>query len=294
MKKTFFTVSVLLICLSSCTEVFNKGSEKGNAKPLADIENLISDYSNWWSYQYYNIALASDFHALNEDSKEIGKDQFLNKLTTGNYIPIEVQSNDLLKAYKLFELPKNSDEAISNTIRNISSQAYKLFKMEGTKFPDFNVVDLNGIEYNNENLKGKTTVFKTWFIACTSCIAEMPELNEFVQKYKNEDGIQFLSLALDTKPLLLSFLNRIEFEYAIIGEQKELIQEKLNLAAYPTHIVVDENGNIKRVFDNASELISYIEKDTSLKRQAIKALPSKLPSSPASMQYKATKASLSQ
>jgi hypothetical protein len=63
-------------------------------------------------------------------------------------------------------------------------------------------------------------------------------------------------------------MNPSPHKYPLI--QKELIQEKLNLAAYPTHIVVDENGNIKRVFDNASELISYIEKDTSLKKTSHK------------------------
>lgn len=276
MKKLLIIISILLVSSSSCKEKSDKNPEqekKEILKPLADFDNLISDYMKWWSYHYYEISLSSDFDALNEKSEKITKDEFLSKLTSGNYITIEMQSNNVSKTYKLFELPKNLDNGISSTIKNVSHQAYRLFKMEGTKFPPFNVVDLNGIVYNNEALKGKTTVIKTWFIACKPCIAEMPELNEFVEKYKNEDQIQFLSLALDKKPLLLDFLKKTKFEYAVIGEQKELIQDKLNLKAYPTHLIVDENGIIKKVFDKGSELISYIEKDTALKESEQKRLP---------------------
>ena len=281
MKKIIIIISVLFISLNSCKESSDKNSKKEDQKPLAEFENLISEYNKWWSYHYYKIFLSTDFIALNEKSEKIKKDQFLKKLTSGNYITIELQSNDNSKTYKLFALPKNLDKSISKTIKQVSNEAYRYFKMEGTKFPDFNVVDLNGIKYNNEKLKGKTTIIKTWFIACKPCIWEMPELNEFVGKYKNEERIQFLSLALDTKPLLLNFLKKTEFKYAIIGEQKELIQNKLNLSAYPTHLVVNEQGLISKVFNNISELISYIENDTTLKNSEQKMLPPPPPPRPA-------------
>ncbi len=285
MKNLFTLLAILLVSFTSCKEHSEKKSENEKTeiiKPLMDFEDLISDYNKWWSYHYHKISLSSEFDALNEKSEKITKDEFLKKLTSGNFITIEMQSNDISKTYKLFELPKDLDNPISSTIKNVSYQDYKFFKMEGTEFPDFNVVDINGIVYNNEKLKGKTTVIKTWFIACKPCVAEMPELNEFVKKYKNEERIQFVSLALDTKPLLLDFLQKQEFEYAVIGEQKELIQDKLNLTAYPTHLVVNEQGDISKVFNKASELISYIEKDATLKKSEQKKLspPPPLPPAP--------------
>jgi len=284
MKNLFTILAILLVSFTSCKEHSEKKSENEKTeiiKPLMDFEDLISDYNKWWSYHYHKISLSSEFDALNEKSRKITKDEFLKKLTSGNFITIEMQSNDISKTYKLFELPKNLDNPISATIKSVAYQNYKFFKMEGTEFPNFNVADINGIEYNNEKLKGKTTVIKTWFIACKPCVAEMPELNEFVKQYKNEERIQFISLATDTKPLLLDFLKKQKFEYAVIGEQRELIQNKLHLRAYPTHLVVNEKGHIAKVFNKASELISYIEKDGNLKKSDLKKLPPPLPPPPA-------------
>jgi peroxiredoxin len=111
---------------------------------------------------------------------------------------------------------------------------------------------------------GKVTVIKTWFIACKPCIAEMPELNEFVHHYRNKSEIQFLSLATDTQASLEDFLKKRRFDYKVFPEQKELIQGQLNLSLYPTHLVVDKNGHIKKVFNKASELMTYIEGNKSL------------------------------
>lgn len=264
MRNVVVILSILFISITSCKDS-NKNLDEDKReikKPLADLEDLTSDYMKWWSYHYYEISFSSDFDALNEKSENISKDEFFKKLISENYITIELESDGDYKTYKLFELPKGAEKNISATIKGVSAQAYNLFKLEGAKFPEFDVVDLNGIQYTNESLKGKTTVIKTWFIACKPCFAEMPELNEFVRTYRDEADIQFLSLALDTKPLLENFLNNTEFVYVVIAEQ-----EKLTLTAYPTHLVVDENGIIKKVIAKASELISYIDNDRSLKQK---------------------------
>lgn len=131
--------------------------------------------------------------------------------------------------------------------------------MQGSRFPEFDLVDLKGNHYNNESLKGKTTIIKTWFIACKPCIQEMPELNILVDKYQDNSQIQFLSLALDEEKALEKFLNKIEFKYAVAAEQRAFIANKLNLDAYPTHIVINENGKIEKVYQKASDLILFLE-----------------------------------
>jgi peroxiredoxin len=214
----------------------------------------------WWTYHYNDISLSSNFISVNENSETITKDKFLKQLTSGDYIPIEMKPSDSLKTYKLFQLPEDIDNAISTTIQATASATYEFFKMEGLVFPEFDFVGINGKHYNNDSLRGKITVLKTWFISCKPCIEEMPELNDFVKKYEDNDKIQFLSLALDSRLELESFLEKTKFEYAVAPEQKELISKKLKLRAYPTHLIVDENGKIKKVFSKATELISYVEK----------------------------------
>lgn len=263
MKNLIIILLVFVASLISCKESpeeKNVVKKEEVIRPIKSYDYLISDYKNWWSYHYNEIALTSDFEALNEDSEKISKEDFLKKLISGDYITIEIDSEKDLTAYKLYRLPKDLDNEISNVMKNDAYRAFELFKMEGTKFPDFKVTDVNGIEYSNKKFEGKTTVIKTWFINCKACIAEMPELNEFVDIYKNKD-IQFLSLATNEREPLLNFLKKNEFKYDVLPNQEHLIENKLKLTVYPTHLIVNEKGIIKKVFKKASQIISYIDQD---------------------------------
>ncbi|GEO21901.1 hypothetical protein CQA01_24350 [Cyclobacterium qasimii] len=231
-----------------------------------DLEELTADFSTWWNYHYYKISFSSDFIALDENAKVISKKDFLIKLTSGNYISIEskVKAKADSISYKLVRLPEGADKSISTTIKNSAAQAFGYYEMEGKKFPEIDLTAINGQQYKNESLIGKITIIKTWFIACKPCIAEMPELNEFVHKYRNESDIQFLSLATDSQSSLEDFLTKRAFDYVVFPDQEELIIDQLNLQAYPTHLVLDKNGNIKKIFNKASELMAYIDGHKSL------------------------------
>ena len=135
--------------------------------------------------------------------------------------------------------------------------------MEGTAFPAFDFVDLNGNRYNNANTKGKTIVLKTWFIGCAACVVEFPELNELVEHYEKREDIIFMSLALDDQQALKNFLEKKSFAYQVVANQKIFIGETLNLRNYPTHLIIDKNGIIRRVVNKASEMIEFLEKEVS-------------------------------
>ncbi|WP_346859996.1 TlpA disulfide reductase family protein [uncultured Draconibacterium sp.] len=261
-KLQLITILLLSIFVFSCNERSKKTqlSEKAETlEPEVNINELTSDFKKWWTYYSYNISLSSDFTGLNEQSDTIDKKQFLEKLITGNYIPLKIKSDDKTESYKLYQLDSIADKGIGTTIKNESTSIYGLYEMEGTPIPQFNFTDLEGNSYTNENTKGKTIILKTWFIHCGACVAEFPELNEFVEKYKDRNDIIFLSLALDSKSELEEFLQQREFDYKVVPDQKEFIFKKLYLNAFPTHLVVDENGTILKVVNHASEMIAFLE-----------------------------------
>lgn len=272
--KKFLSLSVLIICFLACK---NDSTQKQpdsdeNLKPLTNTKKLTSNFMNWWTYQYNNIVLASDFIALDENSNLITKERFLQKLTSGKFIPVEMETKGE-KTYELFIIPSNADKDISSTISNVTAEVYELYKWEGKKFPDFELVDLEGKKYDNESLIDKTTIIKTWFIACKPCVAEMPELNELVSKYQGNDKYEFLSLALDDEESLKKFLEKTEFHYAVAAEQKKLIVNQLKLSAYPRHIVINENGEIEKIFGKASDLITYLENHKTVKAKSFDSEP---------------------
>ncbi|MCG6190318.1 TlpA family protein disulfide reductase [Maribellus maritimus] len=261
-KNQLIAILLLSIFVFSCNEKSKQTQltvKVETLEPNVNISELTSDFMKWWTYYSYNISLSSDFTGLNEQSETIDKKQFLEKLITGNYIPLKIKSDNKIETYKLYQLDSIADKGIGSTIKNVSTRVYGLYEMEGTPIPQFNFIDLEGNSYTNKNTKGKTLILKTWFIHCGACVAEFPELNEFVEKYKDRNDIIFLSLALDTKSELEKFLQQKEFDYKVVPNQKEFIIKKLYLNAFPTHLVVDENGTILKVVNKASEMIAFLE-----------------------------------
>jgi len=274
---------ILILCLTSCKE--NKNSQIENARissqhPNVDFNSLELDHKKWWTYHYNNISLSSEFIAMNDKSEVINKSDFLEELTTGNYIPLKLETLDSLETFKLFKLESTADIRIRTSIKSTSALIFKHFKMEGTSFPDFRFADLNGKEYTNDNTKGKIIIIKCWFINCEPCIAEFPELNQLVEEHKNREDILFISLATDSKSDLDKFLSKKVFKYETIPNQEEFMEKTLGVRQYPTHFIVNKNGKIEKVVNKSSELISYLEKGQILSIKENKNLPPPPPPGP--------------
>lgn len=234
--------------------------------PKVDLNELTSDFFKWWTYHSNSISLSSDFVGIDELSDTLGKKQYLEKLVSGKYIPLRLASDSGVEVYKLFQLDSSAYENIGSTIGNESMTNLKHFNMEGTPFPEFEFTDLVGNRYTNQTTQGKILILKTWFIGCVACVAEFPELNELVEKYRKRDDLIFLSLALDSQAELENFLKKKNFEYQVVPEQKEFIMGKLDLQIYPSHLIVDQNGTIAKVVNKASEMILFLEKELVEKR----------------------------
>ena len=112
----------------------------------------------------------------------------------------------------------------------------------GTPAPAFSVVDIGGNKYSSEKLDGKVLVLNFWFVACPPCIREIPELNQLVEKYKNEEVV-FLAFARDSKSKLKKFLEKTRFDYNIVARSK-WVAKVFNTHGWPTNIIVDKNGDI--------------------------------------------------
>ena len=106
----------------------------------------------------------------------------------------------------------------------------------------FNVRDLEGKQYSLEDLNGKIVVLNFWFVQCKPCVMEMPELNELVQKYQNEDVV-FLAFALNGKAEVERFLKKKDFSYQIVPDAQAMAEQYF-VGGYPTHIIIDQTGQI--------------------------------------------------
>ncbi|BFM41440.1 hypothetical protein CFS9_00810 [Flavobacterium sp. CFS9] len=230
-------------------------------EPEVDPIQIQKNFSDWSAYQSKKIMLSRDFIAF-DSSKEISKETFLDQLANGSFIPIRLESEPRMYVYKLFEIQPNSDTSIKATMNQIGFDALKNYKMEGTAFPPFSFKDLEGNLVSNESMKGKIVVIKCWYIHCTPCIREFPQVNKLASEYKDRKDILFVSLAEDSATQLKTFLARKPLSYSVIPDMKVYMNEALQLNSFPTHFILNKEGLIAKVLPNFESLEVALAKES--------------------------------
>lgn len=122
-----------------------------------------------------------------------------------------------------------------------------------TAAPAFRVTSLSGKQYELLALRGQVVVLNFWFIGCAPCKAEIPGLNKLVKEFKDQ-GVVFLAFAADPADDLRSFLKKTEFDYEIVSDEfSSTVIDQLNIDPFPTHIIIDREGNIEARMIGGSE-----------------------------------------
>jgi peroxiredoxin len=256
MKKPFL-LSLCLFMLIGRSFSLQTGPGGPITKPEVILKNM-DNFNDYISLHFFK--LYQDLTAYNEESKVISKREFLEKLTTGHYLPLRLSSADNKLYYRLYRFRSKAFPDMGDFVKSYSEIFLAHYKLAGKKFPAFNFVDIKGNRYNAATTKGKTIVLKCWYIGCVRCEQEMPELNKLVALYKNRKDVVFISLAFDSKPKLEAFLKRKQFDYPIVASQRSFMSNTLGVKMFPTHYVINKQGTIVSVVDGPEE-ISYVLKN---------------------------------
>jgi peroxiredoxin len=108
--------------------------------------------------------------------------------------------------------------------------------------PEFSVTSIDSQTFSLSSLRGKVVVLNFWYVGCGPCHVEIPSLNKLVENYQGKE-IEFIAIALTEKEKLESFLKKNPFSYHIIPNGEELVR-KFGVKLFPTHIIIDQEGNI--------------------------------------------------
>jgi len=175
------------------------------------------------------------------EGKRIKGKQLMDAWISGEYtMDFYVDEHKDIKAVQL----KVATEAEKSQMKMTSRQLGDGEKdMVGKEAIPFSVTDMQGNQYKLEALKGKVVVVNFWFIACRPCVMEMPDLNELVEKYKNEEVI-FLAFAIDDESSLKRFFSKKEFSYNIVADARQVIYQDYGITSFPTHMVIDKDSKI--------------------------------------------------
>ena len=100
-------------------------------------------------------------------------------------------------------------------------------------------LDSSAIELNA--LRGKPVVINWWQTFCPPCAAEIPELNELVEKYADRD-VEFLAIADNEMADLTPFLEKHPFTFDIALADDEAV--RIFGQGYPRNVILDSDGKV--------------------------------------------------
>lgn len=245
---------ILLVFIASLVSCANVDSRK---EPVQPPETVLKDFNSFWSYWNKEVRLSANYKAYNAKGDSLSKIDFLQQLATGDFVALKLKGESL--QYQLYPITATALPDISSAVVGEAKRFIDYYSMLGKPLPDFNFTDLNGNVYNKTTCKGKTVVIKCWYIHCTKCVQEMPELNEMVDTFENNKNVVFVSLAFDTPEQLREFLTKREFKYAVVPDKQTYLLDTLKITNYPTHIIVNgESGIMTNVVDEVRDLESAL------------------------------------
>jgi len=139
--------------------------------------------------------------------------------------------------------------------KSINADKKKVKKLKGTKMIGYSLPDRNNKTVTNKTVSDKLTVYNFWYTGCRPCLVEIPQLNELVEKYK--DQVNFIAPTFESSEKVNRFLSKRTFDYNTLSNGTEFVKQ-LNVTSYPTHMIVDKDGTILDVVIGGSETIGMV------------------------------------
>lgn len=165
------------------------------------------------------------------------------------------------------EESKNIDSNQDDTAASESSKnGDSTIPQEGQPAPDFELVTLEGETVKLSDYKGKKVILNFWATWCPPCKAEMPHMQEFYEKNK-EQGIEILAVNLTNldngKTDIKKFVEEYELTFTVPLDEEGGVGMQYQTFTIPTSYIIDTSGVISKkiVGPMNEEMMSTLTKD---------------------------------
>lgn len=103
---------------------------------------------------------------------------------------------------------------------------------------DFTLKDLDGKTLTAADLAGRVVVMDFWATWCGPCIKELPELAEFYERHRDDEGVLFVSAAV-TEPaeVVTAFAKKQQLPYPVYLADDLL--GPYEIFVFPTKLIID-------------------------------------------------------
>jgi thiol-disulfide isomerase/thioredoxin len=123
--------------------------------------------------------------------------------------------------------------------------------------PDFKLTGLNGKLVTLADSKGKVTLLNFWATWCGPCRAEIPDLVELQNKYK--DRLQILGLVVDDDDpgAIKEFVEKFGINYPVAVATDDIRVQYGGIPALPSSFVLDTEGRIVQKHEGLRDPVLY-------------------------------------
>ena len=111
--------------------------------------------------------------------------------------------------------------------------------------PSFKLPDLNGKIVDSDSARGQYLVVNFWGMWCGPCVAEMPELQQFYDKYRNDKSVSIFTISND-KDLaeLREWMAKRKLTIPTLFDDG-FVAKTAQIHAFPTTWFIDRDGKIQ-------------------------------------------------
>lgn len=120
---------------------------------------------------------------------------------------------------------------------------------KGYNAPDFTLTNINDDKkVKLSDYRGKAVVIFFWTTWCPYCESEMPAIELIYKTYKDR-GLEILAVDVGESAFLgRSYRDSHGLTFPILDDPRSSVASKYNVAGYPTHYFVDQNGVISSIW----------------------------------------------
>ncbi|MBZ4035733.1 TlpA family protein disulfide reductase [Flavobacterium sp. 17A] len=134
----------------------------------------------------------------------------------------------------------------------VSNQTFSQLKYKvGDKAPKLNITNYLQNEPKDKNFDKKYILLEFWATWCTTCLAEVPNLNKLQENYKKNKDFVFISITDESPEKTKKTLERVKFNSIVVSDQTKkaltdfVVDDDQGSYAIPKTFLIDNKGIIR-------------------------------------------------
>ena len=122
------------------------------------------------------------------------------------------------------------------------------YELWGKPVPDFSATDLDGNPISLQDYRGKVVLLDFWGVWCGPCIAEMPNVKNVYDTYKDQ-GFDIIGVSLDSDETeLRDYIKENDLQWRQVFSGKawrdDPLAQQYNITGVPSQWLIDRDGTL--------------------------------------------------